>query len=67
MRDLEELARGSGHSAPELLRDHLDRRVPARRMGTPDEVAALFAFLARDEAAFINGTVIRIDGGELAG
>ena len=40
--------------------------LPAGRIGTPDEVAALFAFLASDDAAFITGTTVRLDGGELA-
>ena len=43
----------------------LDMNVPARRMGSAQEVAALYAYLASDEAAFINGAVMRIDGGEL--
>jgi NAD(P)-dependent dehydrogenase (short-subunit alcohol dehydrogenase family) len=49
------------------LREHLERRVPARRLGTPDEVAGLFAYLASGAAGFVTGEVIRIDGGELAG
>lgn len=64
--DLESASRRAGRPAAELLQAHLDQRVPARRLGTPDEVAALFAFLASD-AAFITGTVVTIDGGELAG
>jgi NAD(P)-dependent dehydrogenase (short-subunit alcohol dehydrogenase family) len=65
-RDLETQARELGRS-PELLREeHLALSVPARRLGRPQEVAALFAFLASDEAAFITGEVLRIDGGELA-
>ena len=37
--------------------------VPAARAGTPEEVAALVAFLCSDEAGYINGQVIGIDGG----
>jgi NAD(P)-dependent dehydrogenase (short-subunit alcohol dehydrogenase family) len=65
--DLETVSRREGRPASELLREHLERRVPARRLGTPDEVARLFAYLASDAAGFVTGEVIRIDGGELAG
>jgi len=65
--DLEKVGRREGRSAVELLQAHLEQRVPARRLGTPDEVAGLFAYLASDDAEFINGAVIPIDGGELAG
>jgi NAD(P)-dependent dehydrogenase (short-subunit alcohol dehydrogenase family) len=65
--DLETVARSAGRPSTELLREHLEQRVPARRMGTPDEVAAAFAFLAGPEAAFVSGETLRVDGGELAG
>ena len=42
-------------------------RIPLRRLGRPEDVAALFAFLASDDAAFITGQCFVIDGGELAG
>jgi NAD(P)-dependent dehydrogenase (short-subunit alcohol dehydrogenase family) len=65
-RDLETQARELGRSQASLRQEHLESSVPARRLGTPEEVAGLFAFLASDEAAFITGEVLRIDGGELA-
>jgi 3-oxoacyl-[acyl-carrier protein] reductase len=40
-------------------------RIPARRIGTPDEVAAVYLFLASDLASFINGAVVGVDGGLL--
>lgn len=45
--------------APEAIK----QLVPAARAGTPDEVAALVRFLCSDEAGYINGQVIGIDGG----
>jgi meso-butanediol dehydrogenase/(S,S)-butanediol dehydrogenase/diacetyl reductase len=51
---------------PEMLRA-FEGKVPLERVGRPNEVAALFAFLASDEAAFINGQTVVIDGGEIAG
>jgi 3-oxoacyl-[acyl-carrier protein] reductase len=40
-------------------------RIPARRLGTPEEVAAVYLFLASDLASFINGAVVGVDGGLL--
>ncbi len=47
----------------ELPQDELKKMVPAGRFGKPEEVAALVAFLASDEAAYITGEVISINGG----
>lgn len=47
--------------------DELNAKLPLRRHGTPAEVAALFAFLASDESAYITGQSFVIDGGEIAG
>ena len=43
--------------------DDLKKTIPTGRFGTPEEVAALAAFLASDEAAYITGEVININGG----
>lgn len=47
----------------ELPQDELKKTIPVGRFGTADEVAALVAFLASDEAAYITGEVIGITGG----
>jgi 3-oxoacyl-[acyl-carrier protein] reductase len=41
-------------------------RIPMRRVGTPEEVAAAYAFLASDDASFINGAILTVDGGQVA-
>jgi meso-butanediol dehydrogenase/(S,S)-butanediol dehydrogenase/diacetyl reductase len=51
---------------PEMLRA-CEEKIPLGRLGRPQEVAALFAFLASDDAAFITGHCFVIDGGEIAG
>jgi 3-oxoacyl-[acyl-carrier protein] reductase len=45
-----------------VLQDKILAKVPAGRLGEPDEVAAAYAFLASDDAKYINGTVLSIDG-----
>jgi NAD(P)-dependent dehydrogenase (short-subunit alcohol dehydrogenase family) len=51
---------------PEMIQA-VNAKIPLGRHGRPEEVAALFAFLASDEAAYLTGQVYVIDGGEIAG
>jgi NAD(P)-dependent dehydrogenase (short-subunit alcohol dehydrogenase family) len=51
----------------EEARDPILRAVPAGRLGQPEEVGALAAWLCSDQAAFVTGATIPIDGGRLAG
>ncbi|MFC7738933.1 3-oxoacyl-ACP reductase [Roseomonas sp. GCM10028921] len=58
-RILTEMAMQAG---PEVNRRYAEQ-IPVRRLGTTDEVAAAILFLASEEAGFINGAVIDINGG----
>ncbi|MFX0115582.1 MAG: SDR family NAD(P)-dependent oxidoreductase [Candidatus Hodarchaeota archaeon] len=51
---------------PEML-EKVNKQIPLGRHAEPKEIAALFAFLASSEAAYITGAAITIDGGETAG
>ena len=48
---------------PQKVLDEMAAKVPGGRLGTPEEIANVFAFLASDEASYINGAVISVDGG----
>jgi 3-oxoacyl-[acyl-carrier protein] reductase len=48
---------------PENVLADMAKKVPCGRLGKPEEVANVFAFLASDEASYINGAVISVDGG----
>jgi 3-oxoacyl-[acyl-carrier protein] reductase len=48
---------------PENVLKMMQEKAPVGRLGTADEVAAVYAFLASQEAAFINGATISVDGG----
>ena len=50
---------------PEMLAE-VDAGIPLGRHARPEEIAALFAFLASDESAYVTGATISIDGGETA-
>jgi 3-oxoacyl-[acyl-carrier protein] reductase len=48
---------------PDKVKEELKTRIPLGRMGTPAEVAAAIVFLASDEAAYITGQVLSVNGG----
>lgn len=48
---------------PEAAREAMTSGIPAGRAGTPEDVAKAVAFLASDDAAYITGEVLRVDGG----
>ncbi len=50
-------------SIPEKVIAEMEHRVPLRRLGQPEEIANVYAFLASDEASYINGAVIEVSGG----
>jgi NAD(P)-dependent dehydrogenase (short-subunit alcohol dehydrogenase family) len=51
---------------PVAAREEVTRRYPLRRFATPDDVANVAVFLASDEASYISGIDIVVDGGLLA-
>ena len=51
------------NTIPEKVIAEMAQRVPLRRLGQPEEIANVYAFLASDEASYINGEVIEVSGG----
>lgn len=51
---------------PEMMQK-LEKSIPLDRQASPEEIAGLFAFIASDDAAYITGSQIVIDGGEIIG
>lgn len=49
-------------SIPEKVINMLEGKTPLGRLGQPEEIANAYAFLASDEAAFISGTTLNVDG-----
>jgi 3-oxoacyl-[acyl-carrier protein] reductase len=48
---------------PEKAREDLVALIPSQRLGTPEDVAASVGFLLSDEASYITGQVIHVNGG----
>lgn len=62
-----EVGARKGKTGKQALHDFVEAMIPMRRVGQPEEVAALVSFLFSDEAAYVSGAVIPIDGGLTAG
>jgi 3-oxoacyl-[acyl-carrier protein] reductase len=62
----ERTAQQLGISVEEAIQ-RVEKTIPLRRLGEPEELAALVAFLASRQAAYITGTSIPVDGGILKG
>ena len=52
---------------PEKILATMVERTPVRRLGEPRDVANAYLFLASDEASFVNGAVLSVDGGVVVG
>jgi meso-butanediol dehydrogenase/(S,S)-butanediol dehydrogenase/diacetyl reductase len=56
-----------GKTGEEVLQEFVEANIPMLRVGTPEEVASVVLFLCSDDARYINGAIIPIDGGLTAG
>jgi 3-oxoacyl-[acyl-carrier protein] reductase len=52
---------------PEKVLAMMEEKSPLRRLGKPEEIAAAYAFLASDDAKYITGTTLNVDGGTILG
>lgn len=48
---------------PQKVLDKMEAQTPLRKLGRPEDIAAAYLFLASDDASFINGTILSVDGG----
>jgi len=48
---------------PDKVLDEMRAHVPLKRLGKPEEIANVYAFLASDEASYVNGAVLEVSGG----
>jgi 3-oxoacyl-(acyl-carrier-protein) reductase len=54
-------------TVPKEIMDKFIQRIPLKRLGNPDDIAALVAYLASDESSYMTGQVLQIDGGLAVG
>jgi len=63
VRNLSKAIAEREHTEPDKIIEQWESAIPAGRLGTPEEFAALVAFLASERAGYITGAAIQIDGG----
>lgn len=51
------------NALPDKVKTEMQAQIPAKRIGEPDDVAKVVEFLCSDDAAYVTGEVIRVDGG----
>jgi 3-oxoacyl-[acyl-carrier protein] reductase len=54
---------GMTAAVPQKVLDFMKDKTPLRKLGKPQDIAAAYLFLASDEANYINGTILSVDGG----
>jgi 3-oxoacyl-[acyl-carrier protein] reductase len=52
---------------PEKILQAMVERTPVKRLGEPRDIANAYLFLASDDASFVNGAVLSVDGGVVVG
>ncbi len=58
-----EMVKASNLDNPAFDQDYFFRKAPLGRLGRPEEVARVAVFLASDESSYLNGAILRVDGG----
>lgn len=48
---------------PEKILDMMKEKTPLKRLGNPEDIASAYLYLASDEANYVNGTILNVDGG----
>jgi len=67
LTELAEHISGKGDASMDGVFADWERTIPARRLGKPEELAAMVAFLASDRAGYVTGVTIQVDGGSVQG